>query len=339
MKGLFNLVRFLLIICLFTGCRKDLCYDHEDHAFSVKVYAEPMWKLEWEYPYAHNWQEKWPFGLDYTYDELRPEIPEGVVAKVRGKNNYMAETNFMVSGGKLPLLEGEHSILMYNNDTEYIIFDGFDSHKGMTATTRTLSRASYKPQDSQERTINTPDMLYGYYVENYDASPSYEKIKLPVFMEPLVFTYVVKITISKGRKYVVLARGALTGMAEKIYIHDGHTDDSKATVLFDCKLTDYGAVAYVKTFGLPDYPENFPEDGNMIAPFWGHKLNFEMKLKNGKLKSVDIDISNQIKNQPRGGVIIVSGIEISDEEGEVEGGFDVNVDGWGEAVDIPVELD
>nr|WP_233555714.1 MULTISPECIES: hypothetical protein [unclassified Bacteroides] len=39
--------------------------------------------------------------------------------------------------------------------------------------------------------------------------------------------------------------------------------------------------------------------------------------------------------QPQGGVIVVSGIEIPDEEGMEGGsGFDVDVDGWGEFEDI-----
>ena len=47
----------------------------------------------------------------------------------------------------------------------------------------------------------------------------------------------------------------------------------------------------------------------------------------------------EVERQPQGGVIVVSGIEISDEEGTEGGsGFDVNVDGWGEYEDIELPL-
>lgn len=64
-------------------------------------------------------------------------------------------------------------------------------------------------------------------------------------------------------------------------------------------------------------------------------MNLEVRLKNGNLKSFDFDVTDQVAAQPQGGVIVVSGIEIPDEEGMEGGsGFDVDVDGWGEFEDI-----
>lgn len=326
----------LLAVSWLSGCRKDICYDHDEHSFSVKLYAVTLWEQEWERPYDYDWKENWPYGLDRTYDDLRPEIPEGITAKVYGDDNYRTEAFYDTEGGKLPLKEGNNSILMYNNDTEYIILNGFGASKTATATTRTLSRASYQPLHEGERTVNQPDLLYGHFIENYQAVKSFEKVQLPVEMHPLVYTYVVKFTVTKGLKYLALARGAMAGMAEKVYLNDGHTDESAATVLFDCEKTDFGAVAYVKSFGVPNYPGDHytKADGTPVS----YKLNLEMKLKNGNLKSVNFDITSQMKGQPRGGVIQVTGIEISDEEGAGGGGFDVDVDGWGNIVDIPVDI-
>ena len=62
-------------------------------------------------------------------------------------------------------------------------------------------------------------------------------------------------------------------------------------------------------------------------------------MKNGKIKSFDFDVTDQVEVQPQGGVIVVSGIEISDEEGESGGsGFDVDIDDWGEYEDIELPL-
>lgn len=36
---------------------------------------------------------------------------------------------------------------------------------------------------------------------------------------------------SKGLKYVALTRGALAGMAEKVYLNDGRTGSETATIL------------------------------------------------------------------------------------------------------------
>lgn len=326
----------LLAVSWLSGCRKDLCYNHDEHAFAVKVYAVTSWEQEWERPYDYDWKKNWPYGLNRAYDDLRPGIPEGITAKVYDNGNFFTEAFYDTEGGKLPLKEGNNSILMYNNDTEYIILNGFGASHTATATTRTLSRASYQPLHEGERTVNQPDQLYGHFIENYQGVKAFEKVQLPVEMHPLVYTYVVKFTVTKGLNYLALARGAMAGMAEKVYLNDGHTDESAATVPFDCEKTDFGAVAYVKSFGVPNYPGDHytKADGTPAS----YKLNLEMKLKNGNLKSVNFDITSQMKGQPRGGVIQVTGIEISDEEGAGGGGFDVDVDGWGNIVDIPVDI-
>ena len=41
----------ILCLLLCTGCRKDLCYDHDQHGTSVKVDAQFSWEQEWERPY------------------------------------------------------------------------------------------------------------------------------------------------------------------------------------------------------------------------------------------------------------------------------------------------
>jgi len=43
-------------LLLLGGCRKDLCYDHPDHAFSVQVNLTATWEQEWERSYQTDWQ-------------------------------------------------------------------------------------------------------------------------------------------------------------------------------------------------------------------------------------------------------------------------------------------
>lgn len=62
-------------------------------------------------------------------------------------------------------------------------------------------------------------------------------------------------------------------------------------------------------------------------------------MLNGKFKTFEFDVTDQVTGQPRGGVIVVKDIEISDEEGtEGSGSFDVTVDGWGEYIDVELPL-
>ena len=62
-------------------------------------------------------------------------------------------------------------------------------------------------------------------------------------------------------------------------------------------------------------------------------------LPNGGMKSFEFDVSDQMSDQPRGGVIRVGGIVVDESDFPTEGGgFDVDVDGWGEYEDIELPL-
>ena len=156
-------------------------------------------------------------------------------------------------------------------------------------------------------------------------------------LQPLTYTYLVRYEFQQGFQYVALARGALAGMAESVYLNDGHTGPEAATVMFDCTLRDYGPEATVKSFGIPDYPGDHYGDGTRTTERSYH-LNLEVRLHNGAMKTFEFDVTDQVKAQPRGGVIIVSdGLVITDEEGAAgsDSGFDIDVEGWGDYIDIP----
>lgn len=195
----------------------------------------------------------------------------------------------------------------------------------------------FKNNDAKgEPTVTMPDMLYGNYNAKYTSERTTEMPVMNVTMHPMVFKYLVRYEFSKGLKYVSLVRGALSGMAASVYMNNGHTTTDAATLLYDCTLEPWGAQAIVTSFGVPDWPNS------LYQPTRGprsYALNLEVRLKNGLIKSFDFDVTKQIEAQPQGGVIVVKGLEISDEEGKKGGsGFDVSVEGWGDYEDIVIPL-
>ena len=220
----------ILCLLLCTGCRKDLCYDHDQHGTSVKVDAQFSWEQEWERPYDHNWKQEWKSEWKGSYDELRPEVAGGVRLVTYQEVARSGESNIPATGGRLPLPEGMASLLFYNNDTEYIVFNDLTAVATASATTRTVSRGNFQKPHASERTMNQPDMLYGNYEENYETERTLEPVKLPVRMKPLVYTYLIRYEFKKGLQYVALARGALAGMAESVYLKDGHTGDELSLI-------------------------------------------------------------------------------------------------------------
>ena len=48
-KNLFShLLLSALVMASLAGCRKDLCYNHDEHALTVKTDIAADWEREWE---------------------------------------------------------------------------------------------------------------------------------------------------------------------------------------------------------------------------------------------------------------------------------------------------
>ena len=150
-------------LLLLGGCRKDLCYDHPDHAFSVQVNLTATWEQEWERSYQTDWQSVWNPAWPQRYDDLRPDVPTGIRARIYTGGTAENEGNLSPEGGRLYMNEGTHDLLFYNNDTEYIVFNDIAALASASATTRSLTRGAFEALHAGERTVNQPDMLYGAY--------------------------------------------------------------------------------------------------------------------------------------------------------------------------------
>lgn len=156
-----NILLPALIVLLMTGCRKDLCYNHDEHGTDIRADVKATWECEWERSDDFDWEIHWP-DCSCGYDELRPEVANGIRAVIYDtEGTAYTERNLKSEGGILPMTEGMHSILFYNNDTEYIVFEDLPSSATATATTRTRTRSTFANTEAHdgERTVNEPDML------------------------------------------------------------------------------------------------------------------------------------------------------------------------------------
>ena len=331
------LYRLLLLLCtgiILAGCRKDLCYDHDTHGLRVRTVIYPQWILEWEYEHGIDWDTQWDSErFLHEYEEYTPGQATGIAAFVYHEDGTNTENHLPAEGGELPMSEGQKSLLFYNDDTRYILFGDMSSSATATATTRTRTRSTFKELHAGERTVNAPDVLFAEWIEEHHAELTAKPVPLNITMLPLVYTYLVRYEFESGLEHVALARGAIAGMAESVYLRGGTTSSESATILYDCVLTDFGAEAAVTSFGTPGFD---PLTDRQAKGEFG--LNLEVRMKNGKFKTFDFDITEQIVKQPRGGVITVSGLEISDSEAGTGSGFDVTVEGWGEFQDIVLPL-
>lgn len=349
----------LAVMAGMSSCRKDLCYNHDEHSLGYRTKVVSLWEQEWERDHGMQWADTWDAtAMNMEYDDLRPDLATGLAVVVYREEETEPDTkpstdtratmeneyHLDPEGGQIYTGEESRSLLFYNDDTQYIVFSDMATLPSASATTRTRSRSTYSMSatHADERTVTPPDMLYGAFIEDYQAEFQLGWQELPVTLRPLTYTYLIRFEFDAGLKYVELARGALAGMAENVFLQDGHTGPETATILFDetnCSITDYGVEAHVLSFGAPNFNDEHYSPGRSGTTDGQYGLQLEVRLANGKIVTRDFDISDQMAKQPRGGVIIVKGITISDEEGMEGGsGFDVDVDGWGEHEDIDMPL-
>ena len=95
----------LLAVMVLASCRKDLCYDHDAHSYSVKVNVVADWELEWERTYDYAWPDLWPGHWPYAYDEFRPVPAEGIRSIVYTESGDRSEGNLPQQGGRLYMPE------------------------------------------------------------------------------------------------------------------------------------------------------------------------------------------------------------------------------------------
>ncbi|MDE6460250.1 MAG: DUF5119 domain-containing protein, partial [Paramuribaculum sp.] len=280
----------------------------------------------------------------FAYNDLRPATPEWVNLVKYRDSNPDGEHYLEAEGGEIMLQEkGDYSFLFYNGDTEYIELSDVTSLNDARASATPRSRASLASVMERHpgaRSASSPDMLYSACLENIQGIDFHEVKHLPVKMRPLVYTYVVRFDFEYGADHIALARGALGGMAESVYLRDGHTSDESVIVLFECEVTENGCEAHVRSFGVPGITDEYYGNTQAKTADRPYTLNLEVLLTNGTTLQFNYDIAEQIKKQPKGGVLKVSGIRIEDEQNKHEmgsGDFDVDLSDWG-LVDIDFPL-
>lgn len=346
MRAILKLIAVVVATLIISASceHKELCMDHYLHASRLHLYVLPTFEQEWQYPLSQtaiDWASSWDAEkYMMEYDKLRPTVPSGVrVLALDKSTEVQTTTNILATGGIAYFTGTNNSVLLYNNDTEYIVFNDMGDQTAATATTRTRTRSTYMgnefSSEEVENTMAPPDMLYARYLKDWQVERKFIPDTLSVTMMPLVYTYLIRYEVVYGMEYIGLARGALSGMAGSVFLHNGSTTEQVVTLVYDCDVVEgFGATTSVRSFGVPNYPNDAYTRGEQR-----YALNLEVRLNNGNMLNYDFDVTDQVRLQPHGGVIEVTGIEIPDSIGMQGGsGFDVEIEGWGEYVDVDLPL-
>ncbi len=327
------------VILVFTallsgGCRKELCYEYHPAGYKVFVMVHDD-------------------NIDVPMGKMRIDFfPEGTDKVL---------TRFVdIGGGYVELPRGRYSSVVFNDDSDYVSYDGTGSVQSYKACLPFITRSQYNmlyggqfvPYSDSPAAISTtapavrgaitkgdgdgvsvpcigqPDPLFADTNRDFQVTGD-EATQQELHFTPqnMVVVYHIRVDVT-GMRNVIMSRGRIkTGANAKfLYSKDREFVDDVG-IMFDCGCSDTDVSTVVTSFGLI-----LGRRGTGSADV----VTFEVLLKDGSSVSFDFDITDRLSEElcVSGGTIDLSGLHITIDDVDEKGGFDPKLEDWGDEENI-----
>ena len=366
----YRLITLLPALLFLGGCTIEP-YLHLRKAATTNIVlqtnitAEFLWQLDWQAEWDYTWQTD-------LYGPLGYSQPKGVrmhVYTLDDQDVPKSHTIYNFNGleGQAEVFVGVHDLLFHNNDSEVLLFRSENDLSDIHAYTRVISsglRSSLPVQTIAQKAMATkaddtgidepvtfmPDDLFVMYdprhhitdnLDDYEYIDGRYVLRIQGELRPETFIYLfqVKLLNNLGRVIGSMGGAALTGMAESVNMRTGFSSSETVSVPMDVymnKEADPDLLgARVLTFGLPGC-DAFDGESVAASPEVRHWLVLNVNFKTGKYKNIRIDVTDQVRALPTGGVIPLE-IDVEDFPPEDidppvggDGAFNPLIGNWGE---------
>ncbi len=327
---------------------------------ATKVNVDVMWQVNWTADWQFAWNVTALGSLGYT-------LPASMRLHIYTQDTEglpMAHTvhNFVGESAQMDVFVGTHNLLFHNNDSESILFKADGDLEPVHAysrqissglktsspvyTTAQKSAGMTKAEDPEEEPVTLmPDGLFSLYdqdrkITDNPADYVYENGKYVLRIEgeltPATYIYLIQLRLlnNEGRVVGSNGGGAITGMAEGVNLFTKESWTSTVSVPMDVYMDKEQDMmgARVLTYGIPGCN---PYDAASVdaAPEGKHFYVLNVTYINGSWRNIRMDITDQVRALPLGGVITLE-IDVNDfppdESAGGGGGFNALIGGWDE---------
>ena len=327
----------VIALTLFASCDENKDNDLEvvDSVRLSVSFKNPDLDLLWGENWKTEWQYDWD-SSDTTYGTLgysTPEIIKGTIYNLDANTGKRYNSFFKLFGLKdnsatLPA-GGKYDMLLYNTDTENIIFQASDDFEKYTAST-TITPFGFDSMGVAYKHLDEPDELLGALVTGVDLSkPSTDSMEIDVELNPYSIIYLIQVVIlNNDDDQEMQAIGAsgitITGLSQGVDLFTRKTFDKTILITTEdikplqnhanVRLEDGTVVenadilaARMLTWGLPGInPMEPTKYGSKAAVVNQNFIGIEVTLRNGIPYTVSYEITEQLRNKPAGGVLTVS---------------------------------
>ena len=316
---------------LHTAGRVEVKPEVEQH-----INVETMWQVDWQDKWQVSWNESTQGKLGYTAPEtyhLDYFLSDG---------NWIGQRDMASNSIRLDLGHGSYDLLTYNNDTQNIRLTQADDWSSLVASTETENNVILPDTLRQKLDIREmPDELFSMYATNVVVSDRLEDytyipeeniylLKLNAELTPRTFIYLIQVEL-KNNDGRVKGSGNLTvtGLASSVdLISRKNSSEAIAHHFGTVFQQDQNLIGgRLVTFGLPNCipGETLPDEATQER----NLCYVVLKFSNGYRGCIPVDITDQMRALPQGGVInIVMDIEKLPMPGSGSGGWGIGVNDW-----------
>ena len=309
----------------------------------VQLELDAYWDYEISYGITYDWTAEWHYGWDETDYEIFGEIgyTEPTVFHLRryftGTVPLAEHTNVLANTIVGNTFNGQYTwgfwdILVWN-DVDAI--DGvqslnFDEQSTLdyvyAYTNQTMvpsryespkfTRAFYEPEalfSAYDRGVEIDRDLTGF---EYDPIKDVYIKKLDMVLEPITYIYLTQVILhhNRGKITGVDGSGKLSGMARSTVVNTGIAGEDLITVYFNtrfkknCDMNGESvdiAGGRLLTFGMCGMNANRIKHIEDVTDEAKHYLDVNMHFNNGNDSTFVFDVTDQVRQHWKGGVITV----------------------------------
>ena len=334
---------------------------------STHVNVDIMWQLDWQAKWQFNWNASALGPVGYPQPAgMRLHI---YTQNAEGTPAMHTVHNFVGTSATMDVFVGKHNLLFHNNDSETLLFtaddelspvhsytriisSGLKTSNPVQTTAQKMSGVPTKADEIEEEPVALmPDALYALYDENrlitdnpddYVYEDGRYVLKITGDLTPATYIYLIQVKLLNNGGRVVGSGGgaALTGMSAGVNLWTRETHVQTVSVPMDMYMDRAQDMlgARVLSFGLPGC-NPYDEESVAAAPRKEHFLVMNVSYSNGSWRNVRVDITDEVRALPLGGVITLE-IDVDDippdssPGGVPGGGFQALVSDWEEQIGI-----
>ena len=309
----------------------------------VLLELEAYWNYELSYGITYDWNAEWYYGWDETDRQIFGEIGyvEPTVFNIRryfteqiafGPHKSVLSNTITGNTFQGKYDWGFWDILVWNDihtldGVQSLNFDESSTLDHVTAFTNETMRSTRYQAPKFTNSFYQPEPLFSAYKQAIEISPSLDGFvydekrsmwvkRLDMILLPVTYIYLTQVILHHNNNKIVGCDGYanFSGMSRSVDLNTGIAGPDAITISYDTRFKrncdKEGEIVDIvggrfMTFGLCNYNANLIKSPEDIKNDVKHYMDVTMQFNNGMDSTFVFDVTKQVRNRYKGGVITI----------------------------------